>query len=55
MTIISREKVRNAVARAMLKAPEAGEAGAIESVAARFALPPEAVREALEPVEEPSC
>lgn len=55
MTIISRERVRDAVARALLDDPDAGEAGAIESVAARLALPPEAVQEALAPTEERTC
>lgn len=55
MTIVSRERVRDAVARALLDDPDAGEAGAVEAVAERFAIAPEAVLDALAPVEEPSC
>jgi hypothetical protein len=52
MNIVSRQKIREAVARALLLDCEAGAGGAIEAVAAAYGLPGEVVRGALEPAEE---
>lgn len=43
--IVSRERVCQAVARAMLDAPDLGREAAIEAAAQSLALPVEAVRE----------
>ena len=49
MTIVARETVREAVARALLLAPERGQEAAILATAQALGLPAEAVREAIEP------
>jgi len=46
--IHSRDKIREAIARALLLDAEAGTEAAVEAVAQSFAMPVEAVRECIE-------
>jgi hypothetical protein len=46
--ILSRDRVRSAVARALLLDPEAGQEAAIASAAQALGLPVEVVRDAME-------
>lgn len=54
MTIYTRQQVREAVARALLLCPEAGQEAAEHAAAQSLGVPIELVREAIEPEEQPA-